>query len=137
MQAMAPSPAGPRTCYFCYAKSHLLAALLRAHGIAAALCYQRLSVDGQDAPYCLHGLNAVWLNGHGWYRVDARGNKPGVQARFTPPVEVLAFDIKPPMESDLPDLHTRPLDIVVKALTHHHSVADVVQHLPDLPPPLR
>src|SRR5687768_7418795 len=28
---------------FCYAKSHLLAALLRANGIPAALCYQRLA----------------------------------------------------------------------------------------------
>lgn len=27
---------------FCYAKSHLLAALLRANGIPAGLCYQRL-----------------------------------------------------------------------------------------------
>lgn len=136
---------GPITCRasdvlaqgtgFCYAKSHLLAALLRAHGIAAALCYQRLSVGAQGAPYCLHGLNAVWLSGHGWYRIDARGNKPGVQARFTPPVEVLAFGIRPPMESDLPGLHTQPLDIVVTALTGHHSVAEVIRHLPDLPLP--
>ena len=29
---------------YCYAKSHLLAALLRANGIPAGLCYQRLSV---------------------------------------------------------------------------------------------
>jgi transglutaminase-like putative cysteine protease len=136
---------GPITCRasdvlaqgtgFCYAKSHLLAALLRAQGIPAALCYQRLSVGEQGAPYCLHGLNAVWLSGHGWYRIDARGNKPGVNARFTPPVEVLAFDTKLPMESDLPGLHTDPLAIVVKALTHHHSVTDVIQHLPDLSPP--
>src|SRR4051794_397109 len=39
---------------FCYAKSHLLAALLRANSIPAGLCYQRLSIDGQGAPYCLH-----------------------------------------------------------------------------------
>jgi transglutaminase-like putative cysteine protease len=136
---------GPITCRasdvlaqgtgFCYAKSHLLAALLRANGIPAALCYQRLSVGERGAPYCLHGLNAVWLSGHGWYRIDARGNKPGVDARFTPPVEVLAFGIRPPMESDLPGRHTQPLDIVIKALTHHHSVAAVIQHLPDLTPP--
>lgn len=30
---------------YCYAKSHLLAALLRANNIPAGLCYQRLSVD--------------------------------------------------------------------------------------------
>ena len=31
---------------FCYAKSHLLAAVLRANGIPAGFCYQRLSIDG-------------------------------------------------------------------------------------------
>ena len=46
---------------YCYAKSHLLAALLRANGIPTGLCYQRLSIAGGDAPYCLHGLNAVYL----------------------------------------------------------------------------
>src|SRR5690242_3158352 len=44
---------------FCYAKSHLLAALLRANSIPAALCYQRLSLG--DDKFCLHGLNAVYL----------------------------------------------------------------------------
>lgn len=29
---------------YCYAKSHLLAALLRANGIPTGMCYQRLSV---------------------------------------------------------------------------------------------
>jgi transglutaminase-like putative cysteine protease len=46
---------------YCYAKSHLLTALLRANGIPAGLCYQRLSVDDQGRSYCLHGLNAVYL----------------------------------------------------------------------------
>ena len=54
---------------YCYAKSHLLAALLRANGIPAGFCYQRLSIDDSGAPYCLHGLNAVYLNDFGWYRV--------------------------------------------------------------------
>ncbi|WP_197471779.1 transglutaminase-like domain-containing protein, partial [Methylomonas koyamae] len=58
---------------YCYAKSHLLAALLRANRIPAGLCYQRLSLDGDIPPYCLHGLNAVYLTDHGWYRLDARG----------------------------------------------------------------
>ena len=35
---------------FCYAKSHLLAALLRANDIPAGLCYQRLSVNDSGAP---------------------------------------------------------------------------------------
>ena len=44
---------------FCYAKSHLLAALLRANGIPAGLCYQRLTIADDHPPFCLHGLNAV------------------------------------------------------------------------------
>ena len=55
-------------------KSHLLAALLRANGIPAGFCYQRLSIDDIGPPFSLHGFNAVWLQEYGWYRVDARGN---------------------------------------------------------------
>ena len=40
----------------------------------------------------LHGLNAIWLAEFGWYRVDARGGKPGIATRFAPPVEQLAFE---------------------------------------------
>jgi transglutaminase-like putative cysteine protease len=62
----------------CYAKSHLLVALLRSEGIPAGLCYQRLrSGDG----YVLPGLVAVHLRG-AWHRQDPRGNKPGIDARF-------------------------------------------------------
>ena len=59
-------------------------ALLRANGIPAGFCYQRLSIDDVGPPYTLHGFNAVYLNEHGWYRVDARGCKAGVTSDFTP-----------------------------------------------------
>jgi transglutaminase-like putative cysteine protease len=55
---------------WCFAKSHLLAALLRANGLPASLCYQRLILDGYV--YTLHGLNAVYLPEFGWYRLDPR-----------------------------------------------------------------
>jgi transglutaminase-like putative cysteine protease len=35
---------------YCYAKSHLLAALLRANAIPAGLCYQRLCRDDAGGP---------------------------------------------------------------------------------------
>jgi transglutaminase-like putative cysteine protease len=76
---------------YCYAKSHLLAALLRANRIPSGFCYQRLSIDDKGAPYSLHGFNAIYLSEVGWYRVDARGNRKGVDAQFTPPKEQLAF----------------------------------------------
>ena len=116
---------------YCYAKSHLLAALLRANGIPAGLCYQRLSRGAGGPPYCLHGLNAVWLEGHGWYRIDPRGNKPGVDAQFAPPLERLAFPILGADEYDLPGVLTRPLPEVVRVLTTCATVAEVYEHLPD------
>jgi len=117
---------------YCYAKSHLLAALLRANGIPAGLCYQRLSMGGSGPPYSLHGLNAVWLDGHGWYRVDARGNKPGVTAEFCPPREQLAYPLLDPHEVDLPEIWAEPLPVVVTALTRHDSVERVYENLPDI-----
>ena len=117
---------------YCYAKSHLLAALLRANGIPAGLCYQRLSIGNGGPPYSLHGLNAVWLDGHGWYRVDARGNKPGVTAEFCPPREQLAYPLLDPYERDLPEIWAEPLPVVVTALTRHDSVEHVYENLPDI-----
>jgi transglutaminase-like putative cysteine protease len=122
---------------YCYAKSHLLAALLRANGIPAGLCYQRLAVGTAGPPFCLHGLNAVYLEGHGWYRIDARGNKPGVDAQFTPPREQLAFPVLAADERDLPEIWAEPLPVVVEALLRHPTVAQVAADLPDvalLPP---
>jgi transglutaminase-like putative cysteine protease len=117
---------------YCYAKSHLLAALLRANTIQAGLCYQRLSVGESGAPYCLHGLNAVYLRDFGWYRMDARGNKPGVNAQFCPPREALAFPIRGPQERDLPEIWSEPLEIVVQALERHPTYDQVLANLPDV-----
>lgn len=117
---------------YCYAKSHLLAALLRANGIPAGLCYQRLSRGDAGPPYCLHGLNAVWLEPYGWYRIDARGNKPGVDAQFCPPLERLAFLVHSPVEADLAEIHAEPLPVVIRVLTSCATVAEVYDNLPDL-----
>jgi len=126
---------------YCYAKSHLLAALLRANAIPAGLCYQRLTVENDAPPYCLHGLNAVYLEQHGWYRIDARGNKPGVAAEFCPPMEKLAFPIINALEKDFPEILTEPLPLVVKALTRNKTVEEVFNNLPDAEvikvPPIR
>ena len=117
---------------YCYAKSHLLAALLRANGIPTGLCYQRLSVGDSGAPYCLHGLNAVHLQDFGWYRIDARGNKTGVNAQFCPPLETLAFPIKDPKERDLPEIWPEPLPSVIEVLERYETYDQVLANLPDI-----
>jgi len=116
---------------YCYSKSHLLAALLRANGIPAALCYQRLTFENDRPPYCLHGLNAVYLHEFGWYRIDARGNKDGVESEFTPPNERLAFDIKIEGETDIDGVFSRPLIEVVQVLKTCHDFKEVAENLPD------
>ena len=64
---------------WCYAKSHLPVALLRANSIPAGLAYQRLGCsEYRPGIFCLHGLNWIYLKRYGWYWVDPRGNKPWV-----------------------------------------------------------
>jgi hypothetical protein len=117
---------------YCYAKAHLLAALLRACDIPAALCYQRLQLSATDPRFTLHGLNAVFLRRHGWYRLDARGNKPGVDAQFCPPAERLAFHPKELGERELPGLFAEPLGSIVSVLSQSTSEDDVYSALPDV-----
>jgi transglutaminase-like putative cysteine protease len=117
---------------YCYAKSHLLAALLRANEIPAGLCYQRLSIDDKGAPYSLHGLNAIHLPEVGWYRVDARGNKEGVNPQFTPPQEQLAFKIQFSEEADFSAIFSEPLQVVIEALQAQKTWDDMLRNLPDI-----
>lgn len=98
----------------CYAKSHLLAALLRANGLAAGFGYQRLSDD--QGGYALHGYTTVRLPVHGWYRCDARGNVGGVEAHFMPPVQRLAFATTGRGEVDYGLNLAQPLPSVVRSL---------------------
>lgn len=116
---------------FCYAKSHLLAALLRANNIPAGFCYQRLSLDGVKPPFTLHGFNAVWLPELGWYRIDARGNKPGVSGLFSPPVEQLAFATTVDGEFDVHGIFADPLSEVVDVLRRYDDVGSALTNLPD------
>lgn len=117
---------------YCYAKSHLLAALLRANKIPAGLCYQRLSINDDGAPYSLHGLNAVYLKSVGWYRLDARGNNDNVDAQFCPPQEQLAYPINLSQEADLPEIWSDPLKVVTDVLEKYNTYQEVYDNLPDV-----
>ena len=117
---------------YCFAKSHLLAALLRANDIPAGLCYQRLSRDNNGPPFTLHGLVAVYIPPYGWYRIDPRGNRPDVNAQFTPPIEQIAFHPTLPGEADLPEIWPDPLPVVIEALRSHSTWDGLWKNLPDI-----
>jgi transglutaminase-like putative cysteine protease len=113
----------------CFAKSHLLAAVLRACGVATGLSYQKLV--GGERTY-LHALNVVWLPDQGrWIRLDARGNKPGVEAKFSIAVECLAFPIRSDCgERDFAEIHARPLPSTLAALRRSRTTAELARRLP-------
>lgn len=80
----------------CFAKSHLLASLLRYKSIPTGFCYQKLILDDETGPILIyHGLNGVYIKEcKKWIRLDARGNKEGVNAQFSIDKEQLAFPIR-------------------------------------------
>lgn len=118
----------------CYAKSHLLAAILRNLGIPTGFCYQRLIFDDETRPWpVLHGLNAIYIRKlQKWIRIDARGNKEGVQAEFSIESEKLAFIARKEFgEEDLPYIFSEPNAKAVSALRKSNSVSELVNNLPN------
>lgn len=119
----------------CFGKSHLLCALLRAAGIPAGLCYQYLRLDenNDESPLILHGLNAIYFESLGkWIRVDARGNKEGVDAQFSIEEEKLAFPVRPGLgETDLPFIFPRPDFGVIGKLLLCKTAQEAMANLPD------
>ncbi|MEA5507296.1 transglutaminase family protein [Halotia wernerae UHCC 0503] len=118
---------------YCFAKSHLLAGLLRANEIPAGFCYQRLSINDNGEPYSLHGFNAIYLPEIGWYRVDARGNSKGVDTHFSPPKEQLAYKIQLPEEAEFQEIFSEPLTLVIEALQTYSAWDNMLVNLPDIP----
>lgn len=80
----------------CFAKSHLLAALLRCKSIPTGFCYQKLTFGDETSPVLVyHGLNGVYLNEYKkWIRLDARGNKGKINAQFSIDEEQLAYLVR-------------------------------------------
>lgn len=118
----------------CWAKSNLLAALLRLEGIPAGFCYQRLTIgDNPESGFCIHALNGVYLSSlEKWIRLDARGNKEGIDARFSTDKEHLAFPIRPEIgEIDYQDIYAEPLKCTMEAL--EKSTDCLYLYLHDMP----
>ncbi|WP_249872656.1 transglutaminase-like domain-containing protein [Oceanobacillus saliphilus] len=119
----------------CYAKSHLLASLLRSQGIPTGFCYQRLMLfDTPEKGYCIHSLNAVFFKSlNKWIRLDARGNKKGIDAQFSIVKEKLAFPIKEELdEKDYPVIYAKPHPKTVAVLEEHTNALEMYNnHLPE------
>jgi len=117
----------------CFAKSHLLAALLRAVDIRAGFCYQVLRLDPPvDNEPVLHGLNAIYLATPGkWIRVDARGNTNGINAQFNVKKEQLAFAMDPSADEFIYEtIFAAPVSSVVDRLKMYKTRSELWLDLP-------
>ena len=118
----------------CWAKANLLAALLRSNGVPAGFSYQRLMLgETSDTGYCIHALNTVYLYSlNKWIRLDARGNKEGVNAQFSIDEEKLAFQACSEGEIDYKDNHSYPDIGLMKVLEENNDALEMcLYHLPD------
>lgn len=117
----------------CHAKSHLLAALLRCKGVPAGFCYQKLILDDETAPvYISHGLIGVYLRDFNkWIRLDARGNRSDVDARFSVDEEKLAFPVRVDKgEEDDLTVYPVPKAFVIKSMRKSKTRTELWIDLP-------
>jgi transglutaminase-like putative cysteine protease len=117
----------------CFAKSHLLAALLRAVDIPAGFCYQVLRLDPPvDNEPVLHGFNALYLATlDKWIRVDARGNTKGINAQFNTEKEQLAFAMDPLADEFIYEaIFAAPVNSVVNRLKMYDTRSELWLDLP-------
>jgi len=117
----------------CFAKSHLLAALLRAVNISAGFCYQVLRLDPPvDNEPVLHGFNAIYLATlDKWIRVDARGNTKGINAQFSIKKEQLAFAMDPLADEFIYEaIFAAPVSVVVSRLKMYKTRSELWLDLP-------
>ncbi len=117
----------------CFAKSHLLAALLRAVNIPAGFCYQVLRINPPvDNEPVLHGFNALYLATlDTWIRVDSRGNTNGINAQFSIEREQLAFAMDPMADEFIYEaIFAAPVDSVVNRLKMYKTLHELRLDLP-------
>ncbi|MFO0689859.1 MAG: transglutaminase-like domain-containing protein [Myxococcota bacterium] len=121
----------------CFAKSHLLVALLRFAGHPAGFCYARLVDDERPGRFVLHGFVACLEPTRGaWVLLDPRGNRGGAGAiasecRFDPPYS-LAYAPDPERgETLLPFVYKRPAKRIVDFLERVPDRAALRRSLPD------
>jgi len=116
----------------CYAKSHLLAALLRARGIPAGFGYQRMRQRPPGEGFVLHGFVVAQLGEpHGWVALDARGNNERVETEFRLDAPSLAYEPDEAAgEVTYPSIFSRPSKRIVDFLERAESLRRVLAFIP-------
>lgn len=140
----APAAAARATCRasevltertgLCYAKSHLLAGLLRYAGYPTGFCYARLASETEPERFALRGFNAVhWTPTDRWIYLDAGGGRLGSHAecRFEPPFSLARAPDPGAGESFLPFIYKRPAKRIIDLLERAPDLATVRRNLPD------
>ncbi len=118
----------------CFAKSHLLAGLLRIAGFPVGFCYARLGDAARAGRFVLHGFNGVWwAPGERWIYLDARGDTGPVrtECRFEPPWSLAQAPDPEAGESFLPFIYRRPAKRIVDLLERAPSLEAVLRNWPD------
>jgi len=117
----------------CHAKANLLVALLRLQGIPTGFCFQNLTLTDDDSMgYAVHCYNAIYLEGR-WIKVDARGNKPGVNAQFSLDKPILAFPCRSEYnEYFWPGIYAAPHEATMQMLERAKSLQDVFDNIPNM-----
>lgn len=116
----------------CHAKANLLAALLRSQNIPVGFCFQHITLAADDSlGYCVHAYNAAYVENK-WIKLDARGNKEGVNAQFSLEEPILAF----PNRSEYDEyfwkgIYASPHMDTMKMLEDSNTIQDVIDNLPD------
>ena len=98
-----------------------------------AFVIKKLILDDETAPVLIyHGLNGVYLRDYKkWIRLDARGNKAGVNAEFSVETEQLAFTVRPEMgEEDSLIVYPDPDIKVLEKLTESKTRTELWNNLP-------
>lgn len=90
-------------------------------------------LDDETAPILIyHGLNGVYIDKYKkWIRIDARGNKEGVNAQFSLDKEQLAFPIRVEKgEEDGFIIYPNPDKKILERLKKYRTRSELWNNLP-------
>lgn len=115
----------------CYAKAHLLAALMRASDIPAGLCYQ-LRYDVEAEQLLIHGFNALYIKElDRWVRLDASCHLDEDPWHFDTSRESPELSINTSLgEHDDYTIYASPSRRVLKALDMSETIDELRNLLP-------